>query len=94
MSREIREIAGEIVIRWRKIDPAARDCVMAMGKLISMDQLISMEDLYGADSASDIVRRFLINANGWRGAAAVRVKRELHEMLRVYERECLSKMRK
>jgi hypothetical protein len=42
-----------------------------------MGSLSSVRDMLMYDTADDVVRRFLVNSSGWRGADARRVKAEL-----------------
>lgn len=74
--RSIKAIAGEIRESWgTKVNYAAEPYLEAMQSLSSID------DMYGADQASSIVRYFLGNAATWRGADAKRIKAELRSML-------------
>jgi hypothetical protein len=63
--------AGTIKRDWQNLDAAAKPYVAAM---YNLDQIT---DAYGADSANEIVRRFLCNARGWRGQVARDTKAEL-----------------
>lgn len=45
--------------------------------LSAMQDLNSLNDFFGCDSASSIVNYFLCNASGWRGEIAKAVKAEL-----------------
>lgn len=74
--RALSTIAAEISGDWRTPSPAAVPYIRAM---MFLD---SMTDRYLLDDAEDIVMRFLINAHGWRGDVARRVKAELNAMLR------------
>ena len=73
--RNLYEIAAEIESDWKKPYFGARPYLMAMKVLGSIN------DVYGQDSADDIVLRFLSNASTWRGDVARRVKAELKAML-------------
>ncbi len=64
--RPLHEIATEIAVPY----------------IVAMYDLTSITDSYGADSAQDIVLRFLCNAVTWRGETARRIKRELRAILR------------
>lgn len=54
----------------------------AVPYLTAMARLEGTGDVYGADSAEDIVLYFLSNAKTWRGDVARRVKAELKAMLK------------
>ena len=76
--RALYEIAREIDSTWisgKGVSPYARPYLDAMYALITID------DMYGFDTADSVVRYFLANANGWRGEDAKRIKAELREML-------------
>jgi hypothetical protein len=76
VSRPLREIAADIVADWDgKMYFGAIPYVEAMAYLDSID------DMYGADRARDIVNYFLANARTWRGETARSVKAELKVML-------------
>ena len=76
MSRSLHEIAEEIERDWDgKMYFGAVPYVEAMRDINSID------DMYGADRARDIVNYFLANARTWRGETARRVKAELKVML-------------
>lgn len=84
MARYLSTIAEEIIADWRKpygnafisnVNPAAKPYLSAMRSLSTLD------DFYGMDKASSIVRYFLANASTWRGETARRVKKELNDML-------------
>lgn len=73
--RPLYEIAVEIREDWgRKISPYAKPYLEAM------EDLISIHDRYGMDSANSIVNYFLANARSWQGETARRIKKELKEM--------------
>lgn len=74
-TRPLSEIAREITADWKKVNYAAQPYLDAMR------ELNSVSDSYGSDSGDGIVRRFLINAGGWRGETARRVKAELKAMV-------------
>lgn len=76
MARSVRIIAREIDQDWGdKVNYAARPYLSAMREIDSID------DMYGADRARDVVAYFLGNANSWRGPKAREVKAELRSML-------------
>lgn len=75
MARKLCDIASEIRADWRNVYFGAVPYLDAMGSLETM------EDSFYFDSADDIVRYFLANANTWRGETARRVKAELKGML-------------
>lgn len=75
-ARALSEIAAEIRSDWGgNVNFAAKPYLDAMRSLNSMS------DMYGADSAKNIVAYFLSNASSWRGETAKRVKAELKAML-------------
>lgn len=74
--RELWEIASDVDKHWENMNPYARPYVEAMSKLNTTD------DWYGQDTAKEIILRFLVNAQSWRGADARRVKAELNLMLK------------
>lgn len=73
--RPIHVIANEIRATWTNVSPYAKPYLDAMS------QLQSINDKYYLDSADSVVRYFLSNASGYRGADARRIKAELKEML-------------
>lgn len=73
--RAIYTIAAEIRKSWKNVNYAAEPYLKAMFTLIDKDSN------YIADSATDIVLRFLCNANGWRGEDARRIKKELKSIV-------------
>jgi len=75
--RAIYEIAAEIRKTWRPVHEWAKPYVEAM------ECLNSPNDMFGADSAKEIVLRFLGNAQMWRGEDARRIKAELKKMFGV-----------
>ncbi len=75
MPRKIYLIAAEIRKDWKKLNYAVRPYLDVMNQLESVDQK------YGWDSAASVIRYFLGNATTWRGEAAHRVKKELNEMI-------------
>jgi hypothetical protein len=74
--RTIRAIANEITSDWKK------PYFGAVPYLEAMRQLGTMKDMYGCDSADEVVTYFLSNATNWRGDVARRVKAELNAMLK------------
>ena len=85
MARNLSTIAEETIkdmiaqspnIPWQQKFATAKPYVMAMRSLSTLD------DFYGMDKASGIVRYFLANASTWRGEVARRVKKELNDMLK------------
>ena len=76
--RSIEVIANEIRRDWGvKTNYAARPYLQAMYGLNSIS------DNYLCDSASEIIARFLNNANTWHGTTARRIKDELKAMLKI-----------
>ena len=74
--RPIYEIAQEISNDWSKINYGAKPYLNAMLTLNSID------DSYGYDSASSIIRYFLVNSQTWRGDTARGIKLELNDILK------------
>lgn len=54
----------------------------AVPYLRAMSELDDINDHYGLDQASSIVRYFLANASTWRGPEARRIKAELKALLK------------
>ena len=88
MTRSIQLIARDIVadmalqslqqkksIRWKDKFPHAAPYIEAMR------ELDKISDNFYLDSGSEIVQRFLCNANQWRGDVARSIKAELKAML-------------
>ena len=73
--RPLHIIARDISSTW------AKPYFAAVPYLEAMHHLISITDMYGADTADSIVRYFLSNAVYWRGEDARRIKAELKAML-------------
>lgn len=73
--RPIFEIANEIKNDWKKV------YFGAVPYLNAMQQLNSIEDYYGVDSADSVLRYFLANAKTWKGETAKRIKIELKNLL-------------
>lgn len=76
MARKICEIAHEILKVWKPIQRDAQPYIEAM---LYLEEIT---DMYGQDSADDIVLRFLSNATHWRGEDARRIKAELKDLLK------------
>lgn len=74
--RPLYEIANEIQKDWKK---PYFGCVPY---LEAMHNINKITDPFGMDSAKDVVRYFLANANTWRGEVAKRIKLELNTMLK------------
>lgn len=73
-TRSLREIAAEISADWKNVNYGA------VPYLNAMSQLDSVNDGFFAESAQDIVLRFLCNTSSWRGETAKRIKAELKKM--------------
>jgi hypothetical protein len=76
MSRKIFQIANDIIEHWPNVHYAAKPYLDAM------QQLTTMQDSYGEDSARTVITYFLANAASFRGEDARRLKAELKELLR------------
>ena len=73
--RALHAIAFDILNDWHKPHYAAVPYIRAM------TGLTAITDLYGQNTARDIVLRFLVNAQAWRGPEARRIKAELKAIL-------------
>jgi hypothetical protein len=73
--RPIFEIANEIKNDWKKV------YFGAVPYLNAMQQLNSIDDYYGVDSADSILIYFLANSKTWKGETAKRIKIELKNIL-------------
>lgn len=76
-TRPLCDIAAEIRTHWPNVNYAA------LPYLNAMDGLSSIHENYYADSARDVVARFLSNATMWRGENARRIKAELKSILAI-----------
>lgn len=74
-TRPLHVIAEDILDHWTNVYFGAKPYLSAMRHLGSIN------DMYGDDSAHDIVMYFLSNAKYWRGPDAKRIKAELKAML-------------
>lgn len=74
-TREISDIAYEIKRLWKNVHPTARPYLEAMYGIRRIT------DDYGADTAREIVTRFLANASQFSGEDARRLKAELNRLL-------------
>jgi hypothetical protein len=74
--RSIAVIADDIREDWTNVNYAAKPYLEAM------HYLMSINSLYGAESADSIILRFLGNASSWRGETAKRIKTELKQILK------------
>lgn len=72
----IGRIAGIIRNDWPNVYFGAEPYLNAMATLNSIN------DYYGLDSADNIIRYFLGNAQTWRGPVARAVKAKLNELLK------------
>ena len=75
MPRPIRTIAFEIRQNWKPVGYAAEPYVQAMS------HLDKVTDVYITEDANSLIRRFLFNAQTWRGPVARRIKAELKQMV-------------
>ena len=73
--RSIKEIAKEIKADWIKVKYSAKPYLDAM------EDLDSIYDAYGCDSAKSVVIYFLCNATTWRGDKAREIKKELNNLI-------------
>ena len=78
----ISQLAKEIKIDWQNMSPHARPYVDAMSTMETIRSAFYM------DSGTEIVARFLCNAQPWRGDTARAVKKELNTRLKeAYKKE-------
>lgn len=75
--RQFALIAAEISVKWKNINPYAKEYLDAMKTLFTTDK----SAMYYYDDAKTIVLYFLANAQGWRGEDARRIKAELKAMI-------------
>lgn len=73
--RLIKDVAKDIARNWTNVCPYAKPHLQAML------HLNRITDKYYLDDASSVIRRFLANANTYRGEMASKHKAELKEML-------------
>lgn len=73
--RNISDVAYEIRKLWKK------PYFGAVPYIETMMSLSDKDSMYICDSATDIVIRFLGNANTWRGEDARRIKKELKDII-------------
>ena len=71
------EIANEIRKDWKNVGFEAKPYLDAMASLTSIT------DMYGWDSAKNVVVFFLDNSDKWKGETADRIKQELKELIEV-----------
>lgn len=69
-------IANEIRREWKNVNYGAQPYLSAMLLLSSIN------DSYGCDSASSVIRYFLSNASSFRGQKAKELKNELKSLLK------------
>jgi len=79
MMRAIHEIAADIRADWKSIYYGAEPYIAAM------EQLDTINDTYGYDSAISILNYFLSNSQSWRGFTAKEIKQEIKDL--IYESE-------
>jgi hypothetical protein len=72
----LSQIADIIEADWKKPYFGAIPYIQAM------KELETIEDKYFEDDARDIVTRFLVNADRWRGPVAKKIKEQLRKMLK------------
>jgi hypothetical protein len=78
----ISEIAEVVREDWRDKNGKPIVNFAAEPYLGAMSSLTSIKDMYYQDTGSDVVARFLCNANSWRGEVAKAVKLELKNRLK------------
>lgn len=83
MPRTLQEIARDISRDMHSLKAKPQvSYAYAWPYLEAMQQLESLSDMYGCDSAKSVVLYFLANAGTWRGENARRIKAELNQMLK------------
>jgi hypothetical protein len=82
MSRPLNKIAAEILTLWGPKPTTSAAVIFSRPYVEAMLDLNKITDMYGCDSADDIVMRFLVNAERWTGPDAKRIKAELNAMLK------------
>lgn len=75
-TRTISEIAGEILLAWPKVNPAAAPYLDAMLQIHG-----GPDTKYYAEDGRGIVAYFLSNASTFKGEDAKRIKAELKKMI-------------
>jgi hypothetical protein len=90
--RPLNKIAAEILTLWssvvlgkNKAPPAY--VIHSMPYVQAMLQMSKVGDMYGLEYGDMIVAYFLSNAAPWRGVEAARIKAELNQLLKEYNRE-------
>jgi hypothetical protein len=83
--KPINKIAAEILTAWGP-GPRKGFQIYAGPYAEAMLQLTQISDHYGLDDAEDIILRFLVNSQAWRGPAARQAKKELNQHLK--EKAC------
>lgn len=76
--RSLAVISREIRLDWRP-------SIKAEPWLNEMATLELVTDHYAFDAGDVIVKSFLNHARGWRGDTAMKIKKELREILKLYE---------
>lgn len=74
-TRPISTIAADIRLAW------PRPYFAAVPYLDAMSSLSSITDRYYADTAEEVVLRFLANSSTWRGEQARSIKAELRALV-------------
>lgn len=78
----ITEIADVVREDWRDKNGKPIVNFAAEPYLGAMSSLTSINEMYYQDTGSDVVARFICNANAWRGEVAKAVKLELKKRLK------------
>ena len=78
--RLLKEIAADIFAHWKTMRERGENHP-AWGYADAMRSLDTVQDMYYADRADDIVQRFLSEARVWRGDTARAIKAELRALL-------------
>jgi hypothetical protein len=87
--RPVNKIAAEIDTIFRdmkqRVNPLPFWVTACRPYVAAMLDMTSFKGWYGIDEGSDIGKRFLVNAQQWRGEAARRIKDEIRQALKESE---------
>ena len=85
MSRPLNRVAAEIDVAFKDIkrnqNPTPGYVTHCRPYIDAMLSMKSFRDFYGIDTGDDIGKRFLANAQSWRGDTARRLKAEIKQLL-------------
>ena len=78
----IRELAVQAMLDWK----SWRD-FPAKPYLMAMSHLDKLTDKFGVEDGEEIVLRFLVNCQAWKGEKAREVKKELRARVKKHQKE-------